>query len=136
MSDQNPWFQPVGPEGNQSSQMPGREFGQPTGQGMAGQEIPGQGMPGQMGNDPIDMPLDKARQFAESQIHQAIDHYAGRLPGGSFFADQAKRAASGLLDGLERQADTQIDSRLGNMPGMGGKYDPNQGGQGNQGGQF
>ncbi|MDQ2714211.1 MAG: hypothetical protein M3Z08_04820 [Chloroflexota bacterium] len=131
MSDQNPWVDPAGPGGNQGSQMPGSPFGQ-----SAGQSMPGQGMSGQMGNDPIDMPLDKARQFAESQIHQAIDQYAGRLPGGSLVADQAKRAASGLLDGLEHQADGQIDSRLGGLPGMGGKYDPNQGGQGNQGGQL
>ncbi|MBA2287290.1 MAG: hypothetical protein H0W02_17605 [Ktedonobacteraceae bacterium] len=136
MSDQNPWVEPVGPGGNQGSQTPGNAFGQSAGQAIPGQGMPNQGMQGQMGHDPIDMPLDKARQFAEGQIHQAIDQYAGRLPGGSLIADQIKRAASGLLDGLERQADTQVDSRLGNLPGMGGKYDPNQGGQGNQGGQF
>ena len=133
MNNQDPWIQPANP--SSGGHLPGNDFGigQPQGGGGMGM---GGGLPG---NDPLDGPMDQVRQHIENQIHQAIDAYAGRLPGGSMFADQAKRAASGILDGLERQADQGVDSRLGGLPGMGGmggKYDPNVGHGGNVGGQL
>jgi hypothetical protein len=78
------------------------------------------------------MPLDALRRQVESQIHQAIDQYASRLPGGSMVAGTAKQAVSGVLDNLERQADNAIDQRLGNLPGVGGMFGGNRSNEGGQ----
>ena len=125
-SDQSSWVQPAGNPGRGS--WPPEQSGQ-TGQGQSGWSQQ-QSYQGQMGQDPLNGPLEMVRQHIENQIHQAIDQYANRIPGGSLMAPEAKRAASSILDSLERQADTQIDSRIGNIGGglLGGNQN-NQGGQ-------
>ncbi len=96
----------------------------------------------------LDNPLHSVRQQIEGQIGQAIDHYAGHVPGGHQFTPEAKQAVSGILDGLQRQLEAQAASRMGPLGGAAfgnpgstgyqgnqGGYPGNQGGsQGNQGG--
>jgi hypothetical protein len=71
------------------------------------------------------------RQDVQNQMNGLIDHLAGQVPGGHMFAPEAKQAVAGILDGLQRQLESQAESRLG---GMGGQLfgeqntPPNQGG--------
>ncbi len=125
-TDQSSWVQPVNPR-ERNTWTP-----QPQGQMPESQWPQSQGMQNPVSQDPMDMPLDALRRQVEGQMHQAIDQYAGRLPGGSLAAGVAKQAVSSILDNLERQADTAIDQRLGNMPGVGGMFDGNRGNEGNQ----
>ena len=125
-TDQSSWVQSADPRHGNVGPQQGGAIRQDQWQANPGQT-------GQTGQDPLDKPLDAVRQQIESQIHQAIDQYANRLPGGSLVAGSAKQAASHILDNLERQADSQIDSRLSNVPGVGGAF---QGNQSNEGGQL
>jgi hypothetical protein len=125
-TDQNSWVQPVNPR-ERNARTP-----QPQGQIPESQWSQPQGMQNPVGQDPLDMPLDALRRQVESQMHQAIDQYAGRLPGGSLASGMAKQAVSSILDSLERQADNTIDQRLGNVPGVGGMFSGNRGNEGSQ----
>lgn len=125
-TDQNSWVQPVNPR-ERNTWTP-----QPQGQMPESQWPQSQGMQNPIGQDPLDMPLDTLRRQVEGQMHQAIDQYAGRLPGGSLAAGVAKQAVSSILDNLERQADNAVDQRLGNIPGVGGMFGGNRGNEGNQ----
>jgi hypothetical protein len=60
--------------------------------------------------------------MAEQQVDQAIDQFAGKIPGGQQYAQQAKEAASGILGNLESEA----EQHMGNLGGLFG------GNQGNQ----
>ncbi len=125
-TDQSSWVQSVNPR-ERNTWTP-----QAQGQTPEGQWSQSQGRQNPVGQDPLDMPLDALRRQVEGQMHQAIDQYAGRLPGGSLAAGVAKQAVSGILDNLERQADTAIDQRLGNIPGVGGMFGGTRGNEGNQ----
>lgn len=126
-TDQSSWVQAV------NSRERNAWTPQPQGQMPESQWPQSQGTQNTVGQDPLDMPLDALRRQVESQMHQAIDQYAGRLPGGSLAAGVAKQAVSGILDNLERQADNAVDQRLGNVPGVGGMF---RGNRGNEGGQL
>lgn len=124
--DQSSWVQSV------NSRERNAWTPQPGGQMPESQWPPSQGVQNSVGQDPLDKPLDALRQEVESQMHQAIDQYASRLPGGSLVAGSAKQAVSGILDNLERQADSQIDTRLENIPGIGGMFGGNRNNEGSQ----
>jgi len=79
-------------------------------------------------------PVHAVRQDVEGQMNGLIDHLAGQVPDGHMFAPEAKQAMAGLLDNLQRQLESQAESRLGSMGG--GLFGGNQGNQGNQGGQL
>jgi hypothetical protein len=107
MSDdyQNPPQQPGGPN-------------QPPYQGGASQQGNLNQAPQQRqeGNDPF----DAAKHLAEQQIDSAIDQFAQKIPGGTAHAQQAKDAAEGLLDNLEKQAEEHmgdVGGMLGNLFG-------------------
>ncbi len=57
--------------------------------------------------------LSGARNVAEQQVDQAIDQFAGKIPGGEQYKQQAKDAASGVLRNLEKEGENRIN-------GMGG----------------
>lgn len=69
--------------------------------------------------------IDNLRQKAEGQIDQAIDQYAGKVPGGEQASQKAKDAAASGLDQIEKEA----ENRMGNMGGLGDMLGGNQGGQ-------
>jgi hypothetical protein len=125
-TDQSSWVQSVNPQ-ERNTWTP-----QPQGQMPESQLPQSQGMQNPVGQDPLDMPLDALRRQVEGQMHQAIDQYAGRLPGGSLATGVAKQAVSSILDNLERQADTAVDQRLGNVPGVGGMFGGNRSNEGGQ----
>jgi hypothetical protein len=123
-TDQSSWVQPVNPrERNTWTPQPGSQMPE-------GQWPSSQGPQNPVSQDPLDMPLDALRRQVENQMHQAIDQYANRLPGGSLAAGVAKQAVSDVLDNLERQADSAIDQRLENIPGVGGMFGGNRGNTG------
>jgi hypothetical protein len=75
-------------------------------------------------------PLGAVRQQIENQIGQAIDHYAGHVPGGDKYTPEAKRAVSSILDGLQSQLEREASSRLGNIGGnLFGEQQPQGGNQ-------
>jgi hypothetical protein len=77
--------------------------------------------------------LDAARHIAEQQIDSAIDQLAQKVPGGTHYTQQAKDAASGVLDKLEGQLEQEAEKRLGNLGGMlGGLFGHHQDKQENQ----
>ncbi|HLG76299.1 MAG TPA: hypothetical protein VKX46_07785 [Ktedonobacteraceae bacterium] len=89
----------------------------------------------------MDNPLHSVRQGIENQIGQAIDHYASQVPGGERYSPEAKKAVSGILDGLQQQLENEAASRLGglgggmfggngNMPASQGNLPPAQGDNG------
>ncbi len=57
--------------------------------------------------------LDSARNVAEQKVNQAIDQFAGKIPGGEQYKQQAKDAAEGVLLNLEKEGENRIN-------GMGG----------------
>ena len=125
-TDQSSWVEPVNPrERNAWTPQPGSQMPE-------SQWHQSQGIQNPVGQDPVDMPLDALRRQVENQMHQAIDQYANRLPGGSLVAGAAKQAVSSALDNLERQADSAIDQRLGNIPGVGGMFSGNRGNEGSR----
>ncbi|GHO83717.1 hypothetical protein [Dictyobacter formicarum] len=69
--------------------------------------------------------LQAARDTAEQKIRQAIDQYASKIPGGEQFASQAKEAAAGVLNTLERGAGNRlggvVNSASGFLGGLFGK---------------
>ena len=66
--------------------------------------------------------LDGARNVAQNQVDQAIDQFGSKIPGGSQYTQQAKDAAHGALDNLEKEG----ESRLGNLGGsVGGMFGGN-----------
>lgn len=67
--------------------------------------------------------LSGAKQQAEDQINSTIDQFAGKVPGGDQFSQQAKDAAAGGLDNIEKEA----EGKLGNLPGVGGMFGGNSG---------
>jgi len=77
-----------------------------------------QGNQGQQGDQGL---LGGARRAAENQIDQAIDQYGNKIPGGSQFTQQAKKAAGGLLDNLEQEAEKRIGGNFGGL--FGGNQD-------------
>ncbi|GCE07047.1 hypothetical protein [Dictyobacter aurantiacus] len=89
-----------------------------------------QGNPQQEGF--IDDTLHSARQQLENHIGDVIDQYAGRVPGGERFTPEAKQAVSGILDGLQKQLESQAASRMGGLGGtFGGGNSAPTGGNGN-----
>ncbi|MBA2394381.1 MAG: hypothetical protein H0V70_16760 [Ktedonobacteraceae bacterium] len=58
--------------------------------------------------------LGGARGAADNQINQAIDQFGNKIPGGSQYTDQAKKAASEALDNLQQEG----EKRMGNLGGM------------------
>ena len=58
------------------------------------------------------------RHIAEQQIDSAIDQLAQKVPGGTQYTQQAKDAASGVLDKLEGELEQEAEKRLGNLGGM------------------
>lgn len=72
------------------------------------------------------------RLAVENQIYQAIDHYGSQVPGGEHFTPEAKNAASGILDNLQRQLEAQAANRMGGLGS--GLFGEGEGG--NQGSQL
>ncbi|GCE14676.1 hypothetical protein [Tengunoibacter tsumagoiensis] len=58
--------------------------------------------------------MDQVRSQTEQQIDNAIDNLANKIPGAGKYVQQAKDAASGILDSLEAQA----EKRLGGLGGI------------------
>ena len=129
---QNSWVQSVGrPNQAPSSEQPwstqqGSQMGQEPWSSQQSGQNPGQG--GLLGG-----PVHMVRQDVESQMNGLIDHLAGQVPGGHTFAPEAKQAMAGILNDLQRQLESQAESRLG---GMGGKLFGDQNNAANQGGQL
>lgn len=81
-------------------------------------------MPDQDNQQPGQDQLSGAKQQAEDQINNAIDQFAGKVPGGDKFSQQAKDAAAGGLDNIEKEG----ESKLGDLPGgLGGMLGGNSG---------
>ena len=82
------------------------------------------GQSGQSGqNDMEDKALQGARDQAQTQVDNAIDQFAQKVPGGEAVSGTAKNAVHGVLDNLEQQAQNKADEMLGGMLGgiLGGK---------------
>ncbi len=121
----DPFSQPAGQ--NRENTLPGQSQWNPN-QG-------GQGMQGSQTNQSggiLDRPLGAVRQQIEDQIGQAIDHYAGHVPGGDKYSPEAKRAIAGVLDGLQGQLENEAANQMGGIGkslfGEGGNQSNNQGG--------
>ncbi len=56
-----------------------------------------------------------ARQQLNSVINQAIDRFAGLVPGGDQYSAQAKQTISGALDTLQQQLEKQAANQLENL---------------------
>jgi hypothetical protein len=80
-------------------------------------------MPDQDNNPGGQDQLSGAKQEAENQINSAIDQFAGKVPGGDKVSQQAKDAAAGGLDNIEKEA----EGKLGDVPGIGGMFGGNSG---------
>ena len=63
--------------------------------------------------------LKSARDAAEQQVDNAIDQFAGKIPGGENYKQQAKDAADGILDNLQKEG----ENRIGGMGGPQGIFD-------------
>ncbi len=72
--------------------------------------------------------LDGARNAAQQQADQAIDQFAGKVPGGKQFSQQAKDAVGGILTNLEHEG----ENRLGGMTGSQGQQNTTQHNQAGQ----
>ena len=59
--------------------------------------------------------LQGARQQLDGVVNQAIDHFAGLVPGGDQYSTQAKRTISGALDTLQQQLEKQAENQIGNV---------------------
>lgn len=74
--------------------------------------------------------FDAARNMAEQRIEQAIDQYAKKIPGAEKFVAQAKKASSGILDNLEKQAEGRFSgikhTTGGLLGGLFGKNKPKE----------
>ena len=103
-SSNEPYVQPVETPAK-PGRLPGNEVWSPD---QAGQTAQG---------GVLSAPLGAVRQQIENQIGQAIDHYAGHVPGGDKYTPEAKRAVSTILDGLQGQLEREAASRLGSMGG-------------------
>jgi ABC-type transporter Mla subunit MlaD len=98
-------------------------------QNQGGQQQAAQGQSDQV----IHNQLDAARHLAEQQIDSAIDQLAQKVPGGTQYTQQAKDAASSVLDKLEGELEQEAEKRLGNLGGMlGGLFGHHQDKQENQ----
>ncbi len=81
----------------------------------------------------VDNSLQGMRQQLEGHIGEVIDQYAARVPGGERFTPEAKKAVSGVLDGLQQQLEAEAANRLGGLgqsgsPATGsGTQQPDQG---------
>jgi len=58
--------------------------------------------------------MDALKNQAEQKIDATIDQFAQKIPGGQQYSQQAKDAAAGGLDNLEKQA----EEKFGNPGGM------------------
>jgi hypothetical protein len=76
--------------------------------------------------------LDGARNAAQEQADQAIDQFAGRVPGGKQFSQQAKDAVGGILNNLEHEGENRLGGMTGGIVGNQGQQSV---GQHNQAGQ-
>ena len=80
--------------------------------------------------------LDGARNMAQEQADQAIDQFAGKVPGGTQFSQQAKDAVGGILQNLEHEGENRLGTMLGGNAGSQGQVGQvGQVGQHNQAGQ-
>ncbi|MBV8822012.1 MAG: hypothetical protein JO123_04415, partial [Ktedonobacteraceae bacterium] len=86
------------------------------GQGQGGQQQDQYGQ-GQNPQQQQHGSLHQPREMAEQQIDQAIDQFGNKIPGGSQYTQQAKEAASGILDNLENQVEKKAGDMLGGMFG-------------------
>src|SRR5436305_14671007 len=57
--------------------------------------------------------LGGVRDMAEQQVEQVIDNVATKIPGGQLYAEQAKDAASGVLDTVQQEAERRVNDMLG-----------------------
>ncbi|GAC1427291.1 MAG: hypothetical protein PVS3B3_18530 [Ktedonobacteraceae bacterium] len=74
--------------------------------------------------------MDQMKHQAEQQIDGTIDQFAQKIPGGTQFSQQAKDAMAGVLDNLEKQAEEQGGSILGNVGNaIGGLFGHHKDGQ-------
>jgi hypothetical protein len=120
----DPFSQSVG--GGRENALPGQSQWNPSQGGNQGGQATNQG------GGILNNPLGAVRQQIEDQIGQAVDHYAGHVPGGDKYAPEAKQAIAGVLDGLQNQLENEAASRLG---GLGGELFGGSGTTGNnQGG--
>jgi hypothetical protein len=73
--------------------------------------------------------LDAARDMAEQQIDKAIDQFAQKIPGGTEHVQQAKDAASNILDKMEQEAEAHMGDLGGMLGGLFGHHKDKQGNQ-------
>ncbi len=91
-------------QGNQGGYGQQQDQGNQGGYGQQQQQNQGQQGQGQ---------FDGAKNVAQNQVDQAIDQFGNKIPGGSQYTQQAKDAAHGVLDNLEKEG----ENRLGNIGG-------------------
>ena len=74
--------------------------------------------------------FDAARHMAEQRIDEAIDQYVKKIPGAEKFAAQAKKASSGILENIEKQAEGRFggikSSASGILGGIFGRNKPKE----------
>ncbi len=59
--------------------------------------------------------LQGARQQIDGLVNQAIDRFAGLVPGGEQYSTQAKQTISGALDTLQQQLEQQVANQANNL---------------------
>ncbi|GAC1399867.1 MAG: hypothetical protein NVSMB49_10910 [Ktedonobacteraceae bacterium] len=119
MSNQDYGQQDQYNQGNQGGYGQQQDQGNQGNQGGYGQQQD-QGNQSNQGNQGS---LGGARGMAQNQVDSAIDQFGNKIPGGSQYTQQAKDAAHGVLDNLEKEG----ENRLGNLGGMfGGNNQNNQ----------
>ncbi len=59
--------------------------------------------------------LQGTRQQLNGVIDQAVDRFAGLVPGGERYTPQAKQAISSALDKLQQQLEQQATSEAGQL---------------------
>jgi hypothetical protein len=59
--------------------------------------------------------LQGTRKQLNGVIDQAIDRFAGHVPGCAQYSDQAKQTISGALDTLQQQLEKQVASQASNL---------------------
>lgn len=74
--------------------------------------------------------LDAARHIAEQQVDKAIDQFAQKIPGGTEHVQQAKDAASNILDKMEQEAEEHMGDLGGMLGGLFGHHKDKQDNQG------
>jgi len=74
--------------------------------------------------------LDAARHIAEQQVDKAIDQFAQKIPDGTEHVQQAKDAASDILDKMEQEAEAHMGDLGGMLGGLFGHHKDKQDNQG------